>query len=90
VRREALSRGYQASSPLSPGMPGFSISEQWQLFKLVPAEEIGVSLNPSGMMVPRKSTSMVIGVGMKMPTWTQAEVCDRCSLKRTCPYKVAP
>lgn len=86
VRREALSRGYQASSPLNPGMPGWSISEQWQLFKLVPAEQIEVHLTPLAIMSPRKSTSMVIGIGMKMPIWTQAEVCDRCSLKQTCRY----
>jgi len=88
MAREASSRDYQASSPLSPGVPGFSISEQWQLFKLVPAEEIGVSLTSSGMMVPRKSVSMVIGMGLNMPTWTQAEACAHCSLWKTCPYKV--
>jgi len=90
MRHEALSRGYQASSPLNPGMPGFSISEQWQLFKLVPAEEIGICLTPLAIISPRKSTSMVIGIGTKMPTWTQAEVCDCCGLKQTCPYKVTP
>ena len=84
---EASSCGYQASSSLSPGMPGFPISEQWKLFKLVPAEQIGVSLTPSGMMVPRKSVSMVIGIGPQMPTWTKAEVCTRCSLKKTCSYR---
>ena len=26
---KALSRGYQASSPISPGMPGLPITEQW-------------------------------------------------------------
>ena len=90
VRREALSRGYQTSSPLNPGMPGWSISEQWRLFKLVPAGQIGVHLTPLAIMSPRKSTSMVIGMGAEMPTWTPAEVCDRCSLKQTCYYKVIP
>jgi len=90
VRHEALSRSYQASSPLNPGMPGWSISEQWHLFQLVPAEQIGVRLTPLAIMSPRKSTSMVIGIGTEMPTWTQAEACDRCSLKQTCAYKVIP
>jgi len=85
---EALSRGYQASSPISPGMLGFPISEQWQLFELVPAEEIRVSLTPLGIMVPRKSVSMVIGIGPQMATWTRKEVCARCNLKKTCPYKI--
>lgn len=87
IMREASSDELQASSPLNPGMPGFPISEQWKLFNLVPAEEIGVSLTPSGIMVPRKSASMVIGIGPQMTTWTQAEVCARCSLRETCPYR---
>ena len=85
---EASSRGYQASSPINPGMPGLAITEQWQLLKMVPAREIGVSLTSSGIMVPRKSTSMVIGIGPQMTTWTQAEVCAHCSLRKTCPYRI--
>ena len=86
ITSEASSRGYQASSPISPGMPGLPIEEQQQLLKLVPAGEIGVSLTSSGIMVPRKSASMVIGIGPQMATWTRAEVCARCSLRKTCPY----
>jgi hypothetical protein len=69
-------------------MPGFPISEQWRLFELVPAEEIGVSLTPYGIMIPRKSISMVIGIGLQMTIWTQAEVCARCNLKETCLYRI--
>ncbi len=81
-------RGYQTSSPLSPGGPSFPLSEQWQLFKLVPAEEIGVRLTSTGLMVPRKSVSMVIGIGPQMKTWTKAEACARCNLKETCRYRI--
>ena len=48
IAGEASSRGYQASSPINPGMPGLPITEQWQLFEMVPAREIGVSLTPRG------------------------------------------
>jgi hypothetical protein len=85
---EASSRGYQASSPISPGMLGFPITEQWQLLNMVPAREIGVRLTSSGIMVPRKSASMVIGIGQQVKTWTRAEVCARCSLRNTCPYRI--
>ena len=88
MTHEASSRGYQASSPLSPGMPGLDISEQRQLFQLVSAEEIGVRLTESAMLVPRKSVSMVMGMGPEIPTWTEAEVCARCSLGKTCPYRI--
>jgi hypothetical protein len=88
IADEVSSRGYEISSPVVPGMPGFPLTEQWNLLKLARAEEIGVGLTASGVMVPRKSTSMVIGIGPKMTRWTQAEVCQRCSLRETCPYRV--
>jgi hypothetical protein len=90
IAGETSSRGYQASSPINPGMPGLPITEQRQLLKMVPAREIGVSLTSSGIMVPRKSTSMVIGIGPQMKTWTRAEICANCSLRKTCPYRIKP
>jgi hypothetical protein len=85
---EVSPRGYEISSPVNPGMPGFPLTEQWNLLGLVNANEIGVRLTASGVLVPRKSVSMVIGIGPKMIRWTQAEVCARCSLRKTCHYKV--
>jgi hypothetical protein len=89
IATEVSSRGYDISSPVNPGMPGFPLTEQWNLLGLVNADEIGVSLTASGVLVPRKSTSMVIGIGPQMTRWTQTEVCARCSLSETCHYKVA-
>jgi cobalamin-dependent methionine synthase I len=88
LAKDASTRGYQTSSPISPGMFGLPISEQQHLFELVPAEEIGVHLTPAQIMVPCKSVSMVIGIGPEMATWTKAEVCRRCKLKKNCRYKV--
>ncbi len=89
IASEVSSRGYQISSPVYPGMPGFPLTEQWNLLGLVNADEIGVRLTASGVLVPRKSTSMVIGIGPHMTKWTQAEVCARCSLRETCHYRVS-
>jgi len=88
IADEVSSRGFEISSPVVPGIPGFPLTEQWNILELAKAEEIGVSLTSSGVMVPRKSTSMVIGIGPKMTRWTQAEVCQRCSLRESCPYRV--
>ncbi|MCK4863676.1 MAG: hypothetical protein KAS25_05225, partial [Dehalococcoidales bacterium] len=85
---EASKRGLQASSPVNPGMPGLPITEQQNLLELAHAGDIGVSLTSSGVMVPRKSTSMIIATGPVMKTWTQAEICARCNLRETCPYTV--
>lgn len=88
IAEKASCRGYETSSPINPGMPGLPIAEQRQLLKLVPAGKIGVSLTSSGMMVPRKSVSMVIGIGPQMAKWTTAEVCARCQFKKTCPHRI--
>ena len=88
IATEVSSQGYEISSPVNPGIPGFPLTEQWNLLGLVKADEIGVSLTASGVMVPRKSTSMVIGIGPQMATWTRAEVCARCTLRETCHYKL--
>jgi hypothetical protein len=69
-------------------MPCFPITEQGNLLGLAKSGEIGVSLSPSGILIPLKSVAMVIGIGPKMTRWTQAEVCARCSLRKTCHYKV--
>ena len=84
---EVSSRGYEIGSPVNPGMPGFPLTEQWNLLRLVKADDIGVRLTASGVLVPRKSASMVVGIGPKMTKWTEAEVCARCSLRETCHYK---
>ena len=88
VASEVSCRGYEISSPVNPGMPGFPLTEQLNLLGMVDADGIGVRLTASGVLVPRKSTSMVIGIGPKMTRWTEAEVCARCSLRETCHYKV--
>jgi len=84
------SRGFKASSPLSPGMPGIPLFDQKRMFELIPAEKIGVCLNTSQLMIPQKSISMIIGTGPDMPIWTLAQVCARCSLKNTCGHRILP
>jgi hypothetical protein len=88
IKDIAESRGHAASSPISPGMRGFSISEQWRMAQLAPIKEIGLQLTSSGMMNPQKSLSMIIGFGEEMPTWSRAEACARCNLGKTCRYRI--
>lgn len=87
IEGETNGRGLQAGSPISPGSARFPVTEQRQLFQMAPAHEIGVSLSASALMIPRKSISMVIGVGHEMKTWAAADTCDRCNLSQTCAYR---
>jgi hypothetical protein len=83
---QAASSGLKTTMPLSPGMIGWPVEEgQPQIFKLLDGSSIGVALTPSYMMIPRKSLSMVVGVGRDLNI--QGSTCDYCSLRETCLYK---
>jgi hypothetical protein len=78
--------GLQTTVSLSPGMLGWSVEKgQQQLFSLLDASQIGVVLTPSYLMIPRKSLSLVIGVGAHVGV--QGKPCDFCSMYDTCRYR---
>jgi hypothetical protein len=83
---EAEAAGLATSIPLSPGMVDWTVEDgQPQIFNLLPVEDIGITLTPSYIMLPRKSLSMVIGLGKAMTAvGTQ---CDFCSMRETCRYQ---
>ncbi|MBI4216331.1 MAG: hypothetical protein HY687_02935 [Chloroflexi bacterium] len=87
LQREVGSPGLEISSPIKPGGQCWPLSDQWPIFRLLSPEQIGVSLTSGGVMSPRKSVSMAVGIGAKMPTWTPNEVCARCNMGRGCPYR---
>jgi hypothetical protein len=81
---EAFSLGYQVSSPIRPGMPGIPISEQKQVSELVSGSEIGIEMTSTATMLPRKSVSMFLGLGLEMRLLTQAQICAGCDLRESC------
>jgi len=84
--QEAVARGWHPSLPLSPGMVGWTVQEgQAQIFALVDAAEAGVRLTEGGMMVPRKSLSLVLGLGPRLEAAGSA--CAYCTLHETCRYQ---
>lgn len=48
------------SKRFSPGYKSWNIEEQRYIFQVIPGDEIGVTLNESCMMIPRKSVSFRI------------------------------
>jgi hypothetical protein len=83
---EAEAKGLKTTMPLSPGMIGWSVEEgQPVIFDLLESSEIGIELTPHKIMVPRKSLSMLIGVGTGLGE--QASTCDYCAMKETCQYQ---
>jgi hypothetical protein len=67
-------------------MEGWPVDQgQDEIFSLIDSKAVGVTLTPSHLMLPRKSLSMVIGVGEDI--LTQGTTCDYCSMKDTCRYQ---
>jgi hypothetical protein len=60
-------------------------SGQRQVLALVDAAEAGVSLTTGCLMMPQKSTSLVICIGAEVEH--AGETCDYCSLAETCRYR---
>jgi len=86
VREEAVTRGSRIGMRAEPGQEGWPIQQQRVLFDLLPAEEIGVRLTDSYLMLPRKSLSFVVGLGPEM--CPDAVTCDFCSKRERCGWRV--
>ncbi|MCP4542101.1 MAG: hypothetical protein GY832_33675 [Chloroflexi bacterium] len=76
-----LRTGIQAE----PGQEGWPIRQQRVLFDLLSAEDIGVCLTSSCLMMPRKSISFAIGLGPEMKS--DAVACDFCSKRERCQWR---
>jgi hypothetical protein len=86
IEKQARSENLHTSIPLFPGMQGWPVEEgQDQLFRLWDGEILDIVLTPSFMMVPRKSLSMVIGLG-NIP-FQRGSSCDLCSSAQICRYR---
>jgi len=86
IEVKAADDGFQTTIPLSPGMIGWGVEEgQPLIFDLVDPDEIGMSLTPYHLMVPRKSLSMIIGIGPNISSGER--ICDYCSMRETCRYQ---
>ncbi len=83
---EAARDGKCTSIPLSPGMIGWPVDiGQPQIFSLLDADVIGVTLNERAQMIPHKSTSMILGISRS--SFSAGRTCDFCALRETCRYQ---
>jgi len=63
ILNDMKKKGLFISNRYSPGYCGWQVSEQEALFRILPGEITGISLNGSALMQPVKSVSGVIGAG---------------------------
>jgi len=86
IELEAAEKGFQTTIPLSPGMIGWGVEEgQPVIFDLLDPAKVGVELSPYYIMAPRKSLSMIIGVGPGINSGER--ICDYCAMRETCRYQ---
>jgi hypothetical protein len=86
LEQDAARSGHCTSVPINPGMIGWPVEVgQPQIFSNLDAAVIGVILNDSAQMIPRKSVSLVLGFA---PTpFAAGTPCDFCALRNTCRYQ---
>jgi hypothetical protein len=83
---EASKDGVQASIPFSPGMMDWPVAEgQPQIFNLLGEAGNIVNLTPSNIMIPKKSLTMVMGIGADLKS--SGRTCDFCAMRGTCRYQ---
>lgn len=91
MKHHYAQKGYGVTLRFSPGYCDWPITEQRKLLHLVDAEMIGVTVNESCLMRPRKSVSGVFGlfpqaVNGKKPVYNPCVHCDKkdCNARRHC------
>jgi hypothetical protein len=83
---QAALEGLKTSVPINPGMVGWPVPEgQQEIFQLLNSQEIGVTLLPTGLMLPLKSVSLVIGLGADLVS--DGVPCDYCGMRERCRYR---
>lgn len=79
VTDEAQERGLGCTNRFSPGYCEWHVSEQHALFALLPDRFCGISLTDSALMVPIKSVSGIIGMGLGLAK--KEYQCSLCNLE---------
>ncbi len=90
IREEfAQQYGLRTSSMLSPGESVWSVSDQKTIFECLrgEAEASGIGLSESGMLVPFKSLSFLIGAGPRELGSETESNCDFCTMKDRCRFR---
>lgn len=78
--------GAALTRPVSPGMHGFDLSRgQREVFAILGGDAAGVRLLPGGGMSPRKSLTLVFGVGGGAQD--HGHVCDPCPASAACRFR---
>ncbi|MCC6147233.1 MAG: hypothetical protein IT308_06655 [Anaerolineaceae bacterium] len=86
IGEKANKESLRTSIPYSPGMVRWPLEEgQNKIFSILNPEPTIVRLTPSFQMIPKKSTSMLLGIGANFKH--NQKTCDFCATRETCRFK---
>lgn len=85
VEEDYHCKGLKTTFPMGPGHSYWKGLEDMQvIFHFLGAERIGLHLNDSNLIIPRKSVAMVMGVGNDLLDFEGKNHCNFCNLQTTC------
>lgn len=84
IRIKAGAEGMVISRRFSPGYCDWEVSQQELVFRALGNNVSGITLNESMLMIPRKSVSGIIGIGLPGNGITEYNPCTTCG-QRDCP-----
>lgn len=84
IKRIANLEGLVTSQRFSPGYCDWAVSQQKKVFKALRGDTAGIRLTESLLMIPRKSVSGIIGIGLPDKGIENYNPCLTCK-KKNCP-----
>ena len=87
IRRQVQEQGCCTKMRFSPGYGDLPLTLQQPFLEVLDAaRRIGVCVSDSGILIPRKSVTAIIGLS-NTPLPRQKRGCAICNLSPTCPYR---
>ncbi|OFW62130.1 MAG: hypothetical protein A2133_05530 [Actinobacteria bacterium RBG_16_64_13] len=88
VETEAAHRGWGVGAELAPGqLAGWKIEEQRTMCGLLDIDSVDVRVTDTGMLVPQKSASIMVGIGPDYASAVVHSPCAFCDLGDTCRWR---
>ena len=87
LRRTFQAQGLFLTDRFSPGYGDMPLAQSAQILAVLDApRRIGLTLSASGLMLPRKSVTAVMGVSRE-PVARRPSGCEACSARETCAFR---
>ena len=88
IRKAAAQEGYYLTDRFSPGYGDMPLSQTREICAVLRAEHcIGLTVSSSGIMIPRKSVTAIMGLS-QIPQKRRPCACAMCSMRQTCALRI--